>query len=179
MNRVRFDSKSKIWSGPKRETIYNANISVGALALGVLQQTPELVAQVSADDGVELTCHEIRSRTIRIASDLMTSGLKQGDVVGVVATNTENVVPLVLACLALGLPINTLAPVMIESDIIHMYSRTKPKIIFCDADIVETIQAAANKLQNKPEICTLVAKVGAYKFVNDIIAVDIEEEALT
>ena len=180
MNFARFDSKAKVWSGPKRDVIYNSNMSVGALILDVLQKTPEMVGQVSADNGIELTCHELRLRTMKMASHLMSSGLKQGDVVGLIAANTENLAPVVFACLALGLPFNTLATVMIESDIVHMYSRTKPKIIFCDGNIVEIVKAANEKLEKKAKIYTLVGKVDGFKFVNDIIAAtEIDEQVFS
>lgn len=176
MNLEGFNSETKVWSGPKHDVIYNSNISLGSLILNVLKKTPEVVAQVSADDGVELTCHELRLRTMKIASHLISSGYKQGDVVGMITTNTENLSPLVFSCLTLGLPINTLAPVMVESDIVHMYSRTKPKIIFCDANIIKTVEAATKKLPQSADIFTLDSKVEGIKFVGDIIAIDFDEE---
>jgi 4-coumarate--CoA ligase len=175
MNQPTYNSETKIWSGPKSETIYNSEVSLGYLILNVLKQTPERVTQVSADTNVELTCHEMRKRTMKIVNYLQTSGYKQGDIVGIMASNSENLAPVVFACLSLGLPINPLAPVMTECDVIQMYSKTKPKIIFCDANIVETLKNAVKKMKTKCEIYTLMAKVDGFKFVDDLLAVDYDE----
>jgi 4-coumarate--CoA ligase len=175
-NRGSYDEKLKVWSGPRKDPIHNTNVGLGYLILEVLKKTPEMVTQVSADTNVELTCHEMRQRTLKIASHLIRCGLKQGDVVGVMATNSENLAPVVFACLALGLPLNFLAPVMVETDIVQMYSNTKPKLIFCDANILTTVQNAVELMSLEAKIFTLVEKVEGFAFVDDLLAsVDFDE----
>lgn len=169
MNFSNFDSVSKVWSGSKREGIYNAEVSLGYLILEVLKKTPDQITQVTVETGYEMTCHEMRERTIKIASHLMSSGFQQGDVVGIIALNSENLAPVFFACLALGLPINTLSPVMTEQDIVHMYSKTKPKIIFCDADIVEVVQSSVDTIGSNTKIITFLKKLDGYEFVGDIL----------
>jgi 4-coumarate--CoA ligase len=176
MSRGSYDSKLKIWSGPKKEIIYNSEVSLGYLILSVLEQTPEMITQVSADSNLEISCREMKLRSMKIASHLMRVGLIQGDVVGIVATNSDNLTPVMFACFTLGLPINTLAPVMIESDIIQMYSKTKPKIIFCDSDIIGTVQNTVDRMDLDASIYTLVEKVEGYQFVDDILNEDFNEE---
>lgn len=176
-NRGSYDEKLKIWSGPRRDSIYNTSIGLGYLILEVLKKTPEMVTQVSADTNAEMSCHEMRQRTLKIAFHLGRSGIKQGDVVGVMATNSENLAPVVFACLALGLPLNFLAPVMVESDIVQMYSKTKPKLIFCDADILSTVQGAVNLMSFEATIYTFVEKVEGFSFVDDLMAVDFDEKS--
>ena len=172
MNRVvAFDKDEKIWSGPKFQPIYNPNVSVGYLILNVLKKTPEMVTQVSADTGVEITCHEMRRRTIKIAKNLQAEGYKQGDIVGIMASNSENLAPLVFACFTLGLPISPVAPAMQEADIVMIYSMTKPKIIFCDATVVKIVQSAVDKMSIKPVINTLIDKISGYSFLDDILTV--------
>lgn len=174
-NQVIYDHEKKIWSGPIAQPIHNSNTNLGYLISNVLKQTPKRVTQVSADTDMEMTCHEMRLRTMKIASHLMIAGYKQNDVVGVMATNSENLAPTVFACFALGLPINTLAPVMIESDIIHMFSKTKPAMVLCDASLVQTVRKAADKLTARPTIYTLMSKVDGYQFIDDILKVDFDE----
>jgi 4-coumarate--CoA ligase len=91
------------------------------------------------------------------------------------ASNSENLAPVVFACFTLGLPINPLAPILTESDVIQMYSKTKPKLIFCDANIIEKMKIAVEKMKIESEIYTLMAKVDGFEFVDDFIAVDFNE----
>lgn len=177
MKGVNFETKTKVWSGIKYMPIYNSNISLGYLILNVLKKTPERVTQVSADTNVEVTCHEMRMRTMKIAKHLMSSGFKQGDVVGVMASNSEHLAPVVFACLALGLPLNFLSPVMTESDIIHMFDKLKPKIIFCDSNIVGTMKKSVEVMKINSLIYTFIENIEEYQFVDDILrTVDAENE---
>lgn len=114
----------------------------------------------------------MRVRIVKVAAHLIEAGMKQGDVVGIIASNSENLAPIVFACFTLGLPINTLALVMIESDIIHMYSKTKPKIIFSDATIISTLQNAIDSMEINPTIYTFINKVEGIKFVDEIFEAD-------
>lgn len=168
----KYNSESKVWSGVEHQTIYNANVSLGYLILEVLKKTPERITQVFADKDAKMTCHEVRVRTIKIANHLKKSGFKQGDVVGIMATNSENLASIIFACFTLGLPINTLAPIMTESDITHMYSKTKPKIIFCDGNVVETVRHGVDKSSISPVIVMLNNKVAGHSFVDDILSGD-------
>ena len=160
----------KVWSGSKFQTIYNSDASLGHLILNVLKNTPEMVTQVSADTNTEITCLEMRMRTIKMASYLNANGYKQGDVVGFMAKNSENLAPVVFACFALGLPVHVLSSLLTENEIISMYTKTKPKIIFCDADSIDILQSAVNKLNYRPVIHTLMSKVDGYEFVDDILS---------
>lgn len=176
MNDSNYNAATKIWSGPEKPPIYNTNVSLGYLILNIFKGTPDRITQVFADNDTEMTCHEMRVRTIKVANHLMKSGLKQGDVVGIMASNSENLAPVVFACFTLGLPVNTLSQIMIESDIIDMYSKTKPKIFFCDSSSISTVQSAVNKMEIDPEIYTFMEKVDGYKFVNDLLKVDCNVE---
>lgn len=117
MKFAKFNEKEKVWSSLDQQ-----NASLGYLILNEFKKTPERITQVSADTGVQVTCHQMRQRSIKIAKHLQSLGLKQGDVVGIMACNSEYLAAVVFACFTLGLPINALAPIMVEGDIIHMYS---------------------------------------------------------
>lgn len=175
MSSTYYDGENKIWKGPKHETVYNSNVSLGYLVLNILKNTPERITQVSADTDNEITCDEMRLRTMKIATHLMNSGFKQGDVAGVIASNTENLAPTVFACFTLGMPINFLAPTNSVPEAANMYIKTKPKIIFCDANIMETVTTAIEKMTAKPVVYTLIHKVEGYEFVDDLLARDFSE----
>ncbi|KAG5669212.1 hypothetical protein PVAND_017105 [Polypedilum vanderplanki] len=93
----------------------------------------------------------------------------KGDVVGIVAANTENLAPAVFACFLLGLPVNPLAPIMIESDIVHMFSKTKPKLILCDENCLKIVQNAVNMMKSDAKIITVMEDVENYDSVTKIL----------
>lgn len=172
-----FNEKEKIWSGVKRETIYNPNVSLGYLILNEFKKTPERITQISADTGVQVNCHEMRRRSIKMVKQLQSLGLKQGDVVGIMASNSEYLAPVVFASFILGLPINSLAPVMLESDVVQMFSKTKPKIIFCDSAVVGAVQNAVNQMCHiNPLIYTLAEKIKGYQRVADLLSDNRDED---
>lgn len=167
MSKTSFDSVNKIWSGSKLPSIFNSDITVGYLILNVLQSTPDAITQISADTGVEVTCRQMYERTINIASYLQELNYHHGDVVGIIASNSDDLAPTVFACLTLGLPISSLSPAMSESEMIFVYSNTKPKLIFCDADIVKKVEAVVRELPTDCLLFTLSRKVENFKFIED------------
>lgn len=173
MTSVSYNEKDKIWSGAKHESIFNSNVSLGYLILNEFNKTPERITQVLADTGVEVTCYEMLQRSIKMAKHLQSLDLKQGDVVGFMASNNEYLGPIVFACFTLGLPANLLGPDTPENEVIHMFSMTKPKIVFCDCNISRATGKYLNEIANiKPAIYTLVDKVEGYKFVEDVFSAD-------
>ncbi|KAG4074392.1 hypothetical protein HA402_000371 [Bradysia odoriphaga] len=178
MHCVNYNDNEKIWSGPRRPNIVNSDISLGYFLLKALEFTPDSVTQVCADTGKEMTCREMRSRAIKIAMHLHATGLKQGDIVGIVANNTENVAPLVIACFTLGLPINSMDPILSNSEIIRMYSATRPTVIFCESNLVEKMEECIKEAKlNVSAFYTLVDKVKSYKFLDEILLSDEDEDS--
>lgn len=168
MPSTHFDSVNKTWSGSKCPSIYNSDVSLGYLILNVLQNHPYGVTQISADTGIELTRRQMYEKTINIAKYLQQLGCNQGDIVGFAASNSEDLAPTVFACLTLGLPIISLFTPMIESEMIDAYSKTKPKLIFCDADIIGKIENVVKALPFECSMATLDAKVDNHSFIGDI-----------
>lgn len=178
-SKIFYDNENKVWkpkSSSKSNGLFNGENGLGFIILELFRNTPERITQVCADNGVEMTCYEMRVRTIKITSHLIKCGYEQNDVVGIIASNSENLAPVVFACLTLGMPINTLAPVMLESDILQMYSKTRPKVVFCDADIIETLKSAMEKIKLDCEIITLRHKVKGFQFVDELLNETIIDE---
>lgn len=172
MYKPNYDSVNKIWSGPSRTSIYNENVNLGYLILSVIRSAPNRVFQVCDDTGAEMTSMELYTRTIKIAKSLSKSGLKKNDVVGYVAEDSENVSPVTVACLLLGLPISPLSPMLNEADITYMFGKTKPKLIFCNPAEIQKVENAVAKLDLECKIFTFKESVEGYQFVDDIIADD-------
>jgi len=177
MSKATYDPVNKIWSGPKVPSNYNPDQNLGHLILKVLQQTPGAVTQISADTGVSVTCQQMYDRSIKIAKYLTKCGMKEGDCIGFIAGNSENLAPIVFACFTLGLPINPLAPAMNEKDIIQMFSMTKPKMIFCDAENVKVLQNSVDAMKSEAQILTVMDKVDGYE-CSTVILKEMESESV-
>lgn len=166
-----YDQDQKIWRGPNRPSIYNTEVGLGYIILNKLKQNPDRVMQVCDDSGAEMTCHEMHSRTVKVFNFITSkTELKQGDVVGIIARNSENVAPVAFACFTLGLPLNALAIVLGVSEIVQMYSKTEPKVIFCDFDQVDKVVEAVKEIGlENCKILTFIKKVEGFEFVDEIL----------
>lgn len=175
MMQTTYDSINKIWKGRKSTPLYNPDQNLGCLMLQVLKQTPNEITQISDDTNVSITCKDMCNRSLKIIKYLKRYGAMEGDVIGFVTANTENLAPVVIACFTLGLPINPLSPVMIESDITQMYSITKPKIIFCDGGNLKTVESASKLMESDVKILTVMEEVDGYECVSKILK-NLEDE---
>lgn len=164
-----YDSVQKIWSGRKFTPIYNTDANLGYLILQQLIQSPQNVFQISDNSGTELTNFEIYKRSIKFENFFIKSGLKQGDVVGLNASNSENLSSIIFACFTLGIAVNPLATIMEVNEISDIWSKTKPKIIFCDGKIVENVKSAVDKMKLDAKIFTMIEKVEGFLGVDEIL----------
>lgn len=152
MHQTRYNAEEKLWSGRKLPTVYNPKASMGHIVLSALLHNPEKVIQVNDDSGIELTAGQIQLKTIRAAQTLQRLGYKSNDVFGFMTNNYHNVAPIVYAALCLGCPINAIASNYVESEIIDVFVKTEPKVIFCENDCYEVLQGSLDKLGNKAKV---------------------------
>ncbi|CAG9811411.1 unnamed protein product [Chironomus riparius] len=164
-----YDPVKKVWSGRKFTPIYNTEANLGYLILQRLIQSPQNVFQVSDDSGIKLTNLDIYKRSIKFLNFLSKSGLKQGDVLGLNASNSEHLAPIIFSCFVLGVAVNPLAVVMDIDDICSMWSKTRPKIIFCDGKIVKKVKIANEKMELHAKIFTVVEKVEGFISADEIL----------
>lgn len=150
-----YNAEKKLWSGRNLPTVYNPKASMGHIILAALQQNPEKVIQVSDDTGIELTAGQIRSKTIYAAQNLQRLGYRSNDVFGFMSNNNHNVAPLVYAALCLGCPINAIDSNYEESEIVHAFGKTLPKVIFCESGCYEILQRSLEKLGSEAKVFIL------------------------
>lgn len=171
---INFDLDLKVWSGPSLDPIYNPDVSVGFLILNRLLQTPNKIIQIVHETGSELTCKKIYEKTIKIANFLTTQGFKQGDIIGLIAKNSENVAPALFACLTLGLPFNPFPSAMSEHDLTLLVEKTKPKLFLCDLNEVEKIKNVTRKIGVETKIVLVNEKVKGLDFLGQIVKSDFD-----
>ncbi|KXJ82489.1 hypothetical protein RP20_CCG013480 [Aedes albopictus] len=169
-----YDPSTKIWRGHPRKSIFNPNQSLGELILQVLERNGAKVVQISADSGVEVTGDEMRLKTIRIAQNLMKMGyggskLGTGDIFTMLVRNGENTAPVAFACFALGIPVSTLDPTFTQEDLSHMLGTVKPKVIFCDNDVLDNLVGACQVADISPKIILMSERVKEYDHLETLL----------
>ncbi|XP_039481352.1 4-coumarate--CoA ligase 1-like [Drosophila santomea] len=155
-----YDAKDRIWSGAKRANTYTDETSIGSVICKGMRNWPRNVCQIIDVDGVEMTFGQVITWAIRIAQILKKKGLKHTDVIGIAAKNSTYVTPVAVAsvaCLLNGTPFHAVNPVSDEATLTHIFSITKPTVIFCDGQDHEKLRVAAKGWQ--PEIFTITDSV--------------------
>lgn len=165
-----FDSETKIWAGPKVPYEFASDTSIGAELLKNLALTPERVLHISHDEGMSMTCEETRLASIRVAQNLTKLGFKRGDIFGFICRNGLKLPPTLYGSILIGAPINPLDAGFKKDDIKHMFKQTKPKLVFCDADVYETAKSALNELDNDAMFITLGNEIDGVSYVEELFA---------
>ncbi|EAT46114.1 AAEL002658-PB [Aedes aegypti] len=156
-----YDVERKQWRGKTQPSILNPEANIGQIVWNLLSRTPDKVIQIDADRDSHMTCAEMRRRIVRVAMNLRQQGCRRGDIVSLVCTNSENVVPVYMGCLTIGLVVNPLAPIFNKDDLAHMMRQTQSKVVFCDAENRETVeQAAEDAIAEKPMIYVMGESAG-------------------
>lgn len=164
-----FNSVSRIFYGKEMPQIYNPKSSLGQVMMFNFFKSPEKVIQVSDDDNSSITCSEMSHLMQRIAQSLHRLGFRFGDVVGFYATSSTFVAPSLFACFMLGLPVNPLDVSFNVEQIVEIFSKTKPKLVFCDHNISEKLIRALEILDSDASVVILTEKIDALIHISDLI----------
>ncbi|XP_052839850.1 uncharacterized protein LOC128254675 [Drosophila gunungcola] len=164
---VTYDAKERIWSGAERVPLYSVETSVGKIICKVMRTFPKNVCQIDDVAGVAVTFEQAIAWAIRIAQTFKQKGLKHLDVIGIAARNSTYVMPVGLACLLNATPFQAVNPVSDEATLTHVFSITKPTVIFCDGKEYEKVRAATKGWQ--PEIFTVVDPVDGVPHIDSLL----------
>ncbi|XP_061394007.1 probable 4-coumarate--CoA ligase 1 [Musca vetustissima] len=143
--KTNYNPNTNIWSGENIGMAYGPEDSIAAVALRKMLEKPKQIAQVCYQSGNEMTNLEIAKHTIQVAKRFEKLQLHQGDIIGLCAGNTDYMAPLVFGALASGLCISTLDPSFDKDGIKHVYSLTKPRMMFCDGQLYEKVREALDE----------------------------------
>ncbi|EDX09357.1 4-coumarate--CoA ligase 1 [Drosophila simulans] len=142
-----YDENLKIWSGGEKRSLFSPDLSIGEIIFQQMERNPMLTAQISVTENTELTWKDIHTNAMKVASYMRKLGLEQGDFVGVVGRLTTHLTALAYACFFNGTPYHALHTEYEQSAIERLFGITKPRLIFCDGDEFEKVQAATKGLQ--------------------------------
>uniref|UniRef100_A0A182W530 Fe2OG dioxygenase domain-containing protein n=1 Tax=Anopheles minimus TaxID=112268 RepID=A0A182W530_9DIPT len=144
---TQYDSRACCWRGPFRPTVLNPAANLGPVLLNVLERTPQKAAQVNGDTGYVMTCDELRRRSIRFAQFLIARDYRIGDVVVLIARNSDNVAPVVFGCFLAGVTLNTLDPSFGLEEVQHILRLTRPRAVVGDSDALVLVCEAASRME--------------------------------
>ncbi|XP_001361980.2 luciferin 4-monooxygenase [Drosophila pseudoobscura] len=162
-----YDKETKIWSGAPRSALYDYNCSIGQVAHNTLKCWPTNVLQITADDDTVLTNADVLSLATRIALYFKAEGLTHEDRVGIIGKGSTYVMPVATACFFNTTPFHAVNSSREPQVVARLYSVTKPKIMFCDAEDYETIKEITKEWS--PKIVTLTGRVEGVPSVEDLI----------
>uniref|UniRef100_A0A1Q3FND9 Putative acyl-coa synthetase n=2 Tax=Culex tarsalis TaxID=7177 RepID=A0A1Q3FND9_CULTA len=170
--RTFYDPKTHIWRGLPTPPLWNPDQSLGQAVLGMLNRTRSKVVQISADSGVELTGDELHLRTVFVAQNLIKLGYgtrSPTNIFTMAVRNGEHTAPVLFACFALGIPVNTLDPTFQRDDLAHMLGLVKPNLVFCESETLVEMIPACKLAGIDPKVIVLGDKVTGYSYVEDLL----------
>lgn len=107
---------------------------------------------------------------MRAAQNIQKLNYKKGDIFAVISKNNHDLAPIVMALLSTGHPFNTLDPLFTETEMMHMLSLTKPKLIFTELESYAAVKQSLLKLNNDAKVYTFGGRVGGTHAVEDLFA---------
>lgn len=87
-------------------------------------------------------------------------GCEPGDVICIIAKNNHLVAPIFFASLCIACPLNCLDSLFSKTEIVHMFSITAPKVVFCDCDVYDLVRECLIELENDASVFTFGGTTG-------------------
>ncbi|TMW46368.1 hypothetical protein DOY81_008552 [Sarcophaga bullata] len=186
-----FDKHKRIWSTPGTEGIYNTECALGRIIYNQLNSFPNVTLQIDHTANITLKARDVLTYAVRIAQHLHEMQLKQDEIVGFAVRNTTYVLPTVVGCFFNCTPIHPVNSTLDEcksdtrlvsvnqnnptfqnyciflATLSHCFALTKPKLIFCDADIYKKVYLATKSF--KPKIVTITGEVEGIVKITDFL----------
>lgn len=139
-----YDETTKLWSGPSLPYSFSTDYYFSDFMFEKFDADPKRVLQVCVDDGTELTSEELKLSSIRVAQNLIKSGVKPNDVITMITHQSHMTTSLINGVIFSGALINPLDAQFDEKDIRAVCENTKPRIIICDPEAIPKVQKSLN-----------------------------------
>ncbi|GAB0092214.1 4-coumarate--CoA ligase 1 [Sergentomyia squamirostris] len=178
MFRTSYDSKEKIWFGQHLAPFHHESVSLGRVIYYTLSMNREKVVQISDNNGLCVTNGEILDQMLTIASNLLDRGAKRDSVIAIMAGNGHLIAPTIFAAFFLAIPVNTLDPNYSVEEAAHMFSQTKPSIVFCDHENYETVQKAVAKIGSNIKVINFGERISNVDNIEDYLVKTGREQSL-
>lgn len=171
-----FDEVNKIWKGPEVLYPFPLDQHISEMLFNRLKETPDRVLQIYDENSRNLTCERLRLEATRVAQNLINLGIEDGDVIGFVCDNSENLCSVINGCVFIGAIPSPMFSGHGKDELVHIWQQTEPKFVFCDFEVVDKVVEALAAMKNAATICTLIDKREGILFVDDLMAPTGDEE---
>ncbi|XP_073842173.1 probable 4-coumarate--CoA ligase 1 [Musca autumnalis] len=141
-DRTFYNEETKIWYGPNTEPKFGLDDSIGSVVMKFMLEYPDHIIQVCHQSGKQFTNKEMAEMSTRAAVQFRKLKMEQTDVVGICAGNSDYIAPIFYGVLFSGLCLSSSDPSFNVKGLKHVYSLTKPKIIFCDGEVYSKVRQA-------------------------------------
>lgn len=158
---AKFNPKTKLWESPKLPYSFPKDAFLGEEMLKKLKDTPRRVCQIfheAQENCHDLTCDELRVKSVRVSQNLMKLGITSDDIVGIVCRPSHDLSIALYGCIFIGAAVNPLDISFSKDDLKQMFSQTLPKIVICDSDIVSKAREALSELKNEAKIFSIASE---------------------
>lgn len=143
-----FDPSTSTWSALNTPVLYHENVSVGNVCIKALSKNPQDVAQVCHEDDHQMKNWEILRDSVRVCLNLRDLGLREGEVLGLVARNGRNIASVIFGAWLNGTAVTTLDPSFDSKDIAHGFGISEPKLVVCDKENYLQVKKALKCIEN-------------------------------
>lgn len=116
-----------------------------------------------------MTFHEMRLETIRVAQNLQKRGFKSHQVFSFIAANSEHLVPVFLASICLACPVVPLHTMLSKDEIVRIWVKTKPTVVFCDTNSYHEMNEALKELKWNVKVFTFGGQIGGVESVENLL----------
>ncbi|XP_011877564.1 PREDICTED: probable 4-coumarate--CoA ligase 3 [Vollenhovia emeryi] len=125
--------------------LFKECLGYGELLFAKLNGNPDLVGQIDPVTEKRTTFAEMRERSVRCALWLKSRGVEHGDVVGISTNNHPDCAIPLLGCLFVCAHFYPMHHELNIHDSRYFLSLGKPKVVFVNIDMVETMARAAEE----------------------------------
>lgn len=168
--RTTYNKVANTWSGPRKTLLFNPEASLGQVLLTCLtRQHPDNVLQINDGEQTQLTSEQVLSLSLKIAFNLQKLDLKQTDIVGIIAPNTTNLMPLCYGMLFIGVPFHAIDYELSKNTAVRMWGKTRPKVIFCAGSKLLMVKEVISELDLTSEVYTLNEHHSGVKRLEDLL----------
>lgn len=144
--KTKFDEERKVWYGPKTKRIYNEDAAIGQVLFLSLFGNPKNILTINDTEGITLTNADVLQKAVRVALGLRGHGIKDQDVIGLFAPNSACLMPIAFGSIFIAAPFHALDVSFTKDAIIHSWSKTKPKVVFCEGKSYDLVKEAGKEM---------------------------------
>ncbi|XP_045503707.1 luciferin 4-monooxygenase-like [Colias croceus] len=127
---------------------------LGKIILKCFREDPEFLLQIDGATNERDTFGSMLEKSIRCAEAFRNLGIKQGDVIVLMACTCLDLTAPMYACFYLGVNAACIDMTLQKEELLNAFNDTKPKFVFCLGSKAVAVQEALNQLGIEAEIAT-------------------------